>query len=311
MKTPIPRLSGLLALAGLVSLSYARAEDPFENLPKQVGLLVEYYEVDHGALPPLLRDYQKEADATGLMGRMREMAEKGEARMVESTYIVTRSGQRAKIESIREYIYPTEWDPAEAPQKLTGPIDRDAAIMTPATPTAYEMRPVGNSLEIDPVIAADGEHLDLNLAPELVEFHGMKDWGHDVSTTPSPLFHSTKAMTAITMKFGGCELFGVFTPAPAHAKDGAGKRVLGFISPMKLMALSDPDLKRYRENPQALIDERFPPQKPGKAGDDPFDGGGDAPRRSGRARSAAPDQHPHRIHRGRCRPCQPHRPPTQ
>jgi hypothetical protein len=275
IKTPIPHLTGWLALAAILPFTVARADDPFDALPKQVGLLVEYYEVDHSALPPLLRDYQKEADATGLIARVREMAEKGEARMVESTYIVTRSGQRAKIESIREFIYPTEWDPAELPQKLTGPVDRDTEIRTPATPTAYERRPIGNTLEIDPIIGADGIHLDLNLAPELVEFHGMKEWGHDVSTTPSPLFHSMKVQTAITTKFGGCELFGVLTPPSSHGKDGEGKRVLGFISTMKLMALSDPDLKRYRENPQAWIDARFPPEVPRKEGADPFSGGGD------------------------------------
>ncbi len=275
MKNPIPHLPGWLALAATLPLSPALAEDPFESLPRQVGLLVEYYEVDHTALPPLLREYQKEADATGLLKSVQELAVKGEARMVESTYVVTRSGQRAKIESIREFIYPTEWDPAELPQKLNGPIDRGAEIRTPATPTAYEMRPVGNSFEVDPVIGADGVHLDINLAPELVEFHGMKDWGHDVSTTPAPLFHSMKVQTAIVAKFGGAELVGVFAPAPAHGQNGAGKRVLGFLSTRKLLALSDPDLKRYRKNPQALIDERFPPEEPGASVDDPFAGGGD------------------------------------
>lgn len=255
MNYPNSRIPGrlVLSLAGALALPFssASAHDYFQS---QLGILVEYYEIDHAALPPMLREYQKQPDASGLLKQVQEMAKNGAARMTESGYLVTRSGQRAKIESMREFIYPTEWEPAELPQKLSGPIDRDVQLVTPATPTAYEMRPVGNTLEVDPVITADGNYVDLNIAPELVEFHGFKNWGHDESTTPMPLFHSTKTSTAMTVKLSGTELLGVFTPSAAHGKEGKGKRVLGFVSAYDIVATTKKDFANFEKDPEKFME---------------------------------------------------------
>ncbi len=93
---------------------------------------------------------------------------------------MARSGQRAKIEVIREFIYPTEYDPPEIPNQFGGqglvvgggPIGGGGGgvgggfPVTPATPTAFETRNTGVTLEVDPVLGADEFTIDLNLAPE-------------------------------------------------------------------------------------------------------------------------------------------------
>ncbi|MCP4847696.1 MAG: type II and III secretion system protein [Verrucomicrobiaceae bacterium] len=152
--------------------------------------------------------------------------------------VVTRSGQRAKIEIIREFIYPTEFDPPEIPQDFGGGNNfggggfggggfaglqpnfgqaPNSFPVTPANPTAFEMRPVGVTLEVDPVVGADGFTIELNVAPEVVEFEGFINYGSPIQTgavdalgqpttvvltenrITQPVFSTRKLTTAVTI----------------------------------------------------------------------------------------------------------------
>ncbi len=111
---------------------------------------------------------------------------------------VTRSGQTSKIEIIEELIYPTEYEPPELPQQVGNQIGIDAGGLlapapanfpiTPATPTAFEKRDVGVTLEVNPIVSADRRYIELALKPEMVTFDGFVNYGtpitSGVSTTP-------------------------------------------------------------------------------------------------------------------------------
>ena len=111
--------------------------------------------------------------------------------LLSAPSVMARSGQRAKVEVIREFIYPTEYDPPEIPNQIGG----SSVIggggggvgggfpVTPANPTAFETRNTGVTLEVDPVIGADNFTIDLNLAPEVVEFEGFINYGSPIQTT--------------------------------------------------------------------------------------------------------------------------------
>lgn len=68
----------------------------------------------------------------------------------------TRSGQQATIEGIREFIYATEFKASQLTNateaKPTQLASSQIVAATPATPSAFEMRPIGFRMEIDPVI---------------------------------------------------------------------------------------------------------------------------------------------------------------
>ena len=195
-----------------------------------IGVLLEYYEVEQSVLPGMLRDYQSAPDASGLLKQIQSMEKNGEAKLVESSYSVAIPSQRNKIESVREHIYPTEYDPPEVPQTLTGPIDPKTVITTPTNPTAYDTRNVGNTFEFECHII-DG-FAALHIAPELVTFQGNINWSQGIATAQQPLFDVAKTESRLTVRFGGSELFGTFRPAGPPSS----KRVLGFISPTKLEA---------------------------------------------------------------------------
>lgn len=104
--------------------------------------------------------------------------------------VTTKNGLKATVEITREFIYPTEFDPPQLPQ---GGIAA-AAIATPTTPTAFEMRKTGVLLEVEPVISEDGRTVELTISPELTDFEGFVNYG-------SPIY--SPARTSFLFTSGG------------------------------------------------------------------------------------------------------------
>jgi len=149
---------------------------------------------------------------------VRALAQKKGVDLMSAPQVVTRSGQRAKIEVVREFIYPTEFDPPEIPERFLGGSGGISSFpVTPTTPTAFETRSVGVTMEVDPVIGNDGYTIDLNLAPEVVEFEGFINYGSPIRTSgidgngivqaveltenriEQPIFATRKVTTAVTI----------------------------------------------------------------------------------------------------------------
>jgi general secretion pathway protein D len=156
---------------------------------------------------------------------IRALDQKKGVDLLSAPSVMARSGQRAKIEVIREFIYPTEYDPPEIPNQFgsiggitTGGTSAGGGFpVTPATPTAFETRNTGVTLEVDPVLGADEFTIDLNLAPEVVEFDGFINYGSPILTSSvnalglvqpvvvtenrieMPVFNTRKVTTQVTI----------------------------------------------------------------------------------------------------------------
>jgi general secretion pathway protein D len=110
--------------------------------------------------------------------------------------VTARSGQKATIEIIREFIYPTEYEPPELPNSVGtsqfgngGIVDGQVGggtmssfPVTPATPTAFETRNTGVTLEIEPTIGDNDFVIDLRFVPEIVEFEGFINYGSPIQS---------------------------------------------------------------------------------------------------------------------------------
>ncbi|WP_018970976.1 Amuc_1100 family pilus-like protein [Rubritalea marina] len=122
---------------------------------------------------------------------MRGLSQKKGADVMTAPSIVARSGEKATIEIIREFIYPTEYEPPELPTQVgsSGSDDSGAVSnvfpVTPATPTAFETRNTGVTLEVEPTLGEDGYTIDLSFAPEIVDFEGFVNYGSPIQTTSS------------------------------------------------------------------------------------------------------------------------------
>ncbi|CAN5746706.1 hypothetical protein BH09VER1_BH09VER1_11450 [soil metagenome] len=98
--------------------------------------------------------------------------------LVSAPSVTTKSGLRATVQIVREFRYPSEFDLPQVTQ-TPGSIYTPAA---PTTPTAFEMKPVGITLEVEPTVGPDGYTIDLVLSPRVVEFDGFINYGSPINT---------------------------------------------------------------------------------------------------------------------------------
>jgi Type II secretory pathway, component PulD len=98
--------------------------------------------------------------------------------LVSAPKVTTKSGVRATIQIVREFRYPTEFDLPQVTQSA-GSIYTPA---TPTTPTGFETKPVGITLEVEPTVGPDGYTIDLILSPRVVEFDGFINYGNPIYT---------------------------------------------------------------------------------------------------------------------------------
>lgn len=130
--------------------------------------------------------------------------------------VPTKPGQIAKIEQVREFIYPTEYDPPELPNQVGGVIngvlttvDPDSIPVTPATPTAFETRSLGKIIEVEPTVSQDNQTVNVNITLDFSEFAGFINYGTPIMNfagrpivlTPNeilmPVFDSVKETTNV------------------------------------------------------------------------------------------------------------------
>lgn len=106
--------------------------------------------------------------------------------LLSDAHVVVKPGQIAKIEQVREFIYPTEYDPPEIPNSL-GVVQVGNLILisdvppafpvTPATPTAFETRKIGKRLELEPTVSSDNKTVSVNVLMDFTEFSGFINYG--------------------------------------------------------------------------------------------------------------------------------------
>ncbi|MFM7605321.1 MAG: hypothetical protein ACKO8Z_08995, partial [Prosthecobacter sp.] len=131
---------------------------------------------------------------------LRGLAQKKGVDVAVSPNVTTKSGVKATVEITREFIYPTEFDPPQLPQGGGGGGGLGGGtpppmIATPTTPTAFETRNTGVTLEAEPTVGPDGNTIELNLSPEVVEFDGFINYGSPILSPSSSAFQAVTSGT--------------------------------------------------------------------------------------------------------------------
>lgn len=149
---------------------------------------------------------------------MRGLDQKKAADVLATPSITTRSGQVASIKMVKEFIYPTEYEPPEMPQS----IDSAATLpIVPAFPTSFETRDTGVFLEVLPTADSNRQYIDVALKPVMTEFEGYVNYGAPInliadSTTTllaknsilMPVFSVKKVDTSMVISDGATVVVG-------------------------------------------------------------------------------------------------------
>ena len=97
-------------------------------------------------------------------------------RHLSTNWIECRSGQRAKVEAVRDFVHPVS-------NRIVAAVATDGAAAKDQAPVGtisgdFETKKIGTSIEIDPVLGADGATVDMNYSISY-------DYA-EPSTTPEP-----------------------------------------------------------------------------------------------------------------------------
>ena len=114
---------------------------------------------------------------------IRALNQKKGVDLLSAPKVTTKSGQRAIIEVIREFRYPTTFTPPQVPSINAGSGGNSTvaiSVVTPTTPQTFETRNTGVTLEVEPIVGGDGATVDLNLVPQVVEFEGFINYGSPI-----------------------------------------------------------------------------------------------------------------------------------
>jgi len=124
---------------------------------------------------------------------MRGLSQKKGADIMTAPSVVATPGQTATIEIIREFIYPTEYDPPELPNQVGGGLGGGGLggggggggglgfPVTPANPTSFETKNTGVTLEVEAQIDANDSLIELRFTPTIVEFEGFINYGSPIT----------------------------------------------------------------------------------------------------------------------------------
>ena len=144
---------------------------------------------------------------------LRALNQKKGIDVLSAPKVTTKSGSSATVEVIREFRYPSEYEPPQVPQ-TTG---SGTQPITPATPTSFEMRPVGVRLEVEPTVGSDNYTIDRRLVPEVTEFEGFINYGSPIlnrgvvvteNVINYPVFSERKVETSVSIYDGQTVVLG-------------------------------------------------------------------------------------------------------
>jgi general secretion pathway protein D len=221
--------------------------DPVGQFPVTGGNRSGSFSISGNAIDTLLNGTGAASVAPGIFGLsgvftdpqfqvvIRALNQKKGIDLLSAPRVTTKSGQRAVIEIVREFRYPTQFQPPQIPQTFGGSNNPNVAIgqatggtfpVTPTTPTGFETRNTGVTLEVEPVVGPDGITIDLNLVPQVVEFEGFINYGSPIRTssvnalgmaqtvelTPNiinqPIFSTRKVTTSVSVWDGQTVVLG-------------------------------------------------------------------------------------------------------
>ena len=233
---------GILLMAGPVfSQEVAKEADPFAGkaaLEKFEGspswdVTCEVFSLPLSEAAKLKRLRKSDAeDYAELVQRV----ESGKAKQEEFLMLRTTEGAGTTVEEISEMIYATEYEPPELPNEIGNlgeDIEKAKMLVTPATPSAFDTKNVGSTLEVA-LTAGDDEKVEVRLAMNLVSYLGRQVWGQGLAESEMPRFALQNVKTGLEVTPDSPSLIGSISPPEALQPEEGERQVwLAFVTVSK------------------------------------------------------------------------------
>ena len=135
---------------------------------------------------PLIADLNDDAKIEAAWTTAQQMIARGEATLAANLVLKGEAEKTLLSESVEELRYATEFDPPQLPQDV--PKEKIAEVLknwpvVGITPTAFETRKMGATLELNATVSDDGEWISAEVTPQHVRL--LRFAKYDAGTMPS------------------------------------------------------------------------------------------------------------------------------
>lgn len=173
-----------------------------QELKKQVFVEIEWISLPSGTVTKIIK--QTKSSSSPLRSAVQKLIINNLATVINHTATVATTGETARIESVLQMIYPTEYttgsfDMYSGQTFLNWRVARSGNLNN----SSFEERPVGSVFEFEPTVVGDRIYIDIE--PEMVNFLGIKriathtdKWGHNHGVMPNFSKYTTKTSTTQT-----------------------------------------------------------------------------------------------------------------
>jgi Flp pilus assembly secretin CpaC len=133
------------------------------------------------------------------------LKDEGKGKQLAPFKLVTINGVNAMVESVKEYIYPTEFT------VIPSDTNAVAGVRFGVQPGAFETRELGQIINFTPTVSPDNRTINLTVLLERSELVGEKDYGFDYTDKngntnhvpmPQPIFQSHNVTTCAIIHDG-------------------------------------------------------------------------------------------------------------
>jgi hypothetical protein len=238
-----------LLLAGSISVSTQPAsaeDDPFapgqgngarerDNRPKFISVCFETFSVEMAEAAAL---YQGQPNDPALYNELTARVAKGKARQESFAVLRARSGEKALLKGVTEFIYPVSYLPVAKPDEKsadgsapTGAAPASETTAAPANPalplaSGFKTRGVGFTLEIEPTMMVDSRMIALRIVPSFANLADRTKWGSTEYGMETPVFETQEAVVASNVLSGQPQLLSTLNRPPVSKVDAdSAKRI--------------------------------------------------------------------------------------
>ena len=148
------------------------------------------------------------ADERAPYDRLEALAKAGKAQLTGLISVSTKTGGHGVVESIDGVPYPTEFEPGDRAHDIAFPI-------------GYNLRNVGDTLELEPVLGEDGKTIEVNIVTQSIRFDGFHDRRTEPHAMPfgQPQFREEKVTTSTKVVSGRPVFLATATTAAPDGPD--------------------------------------------------------------------------------------------
>ncbi len=205
-----------------------------------VRISVEWIEMSSSDATELLRTPRETTNDSDLRNQVDKLISTDKAVMYESKVTTSRMGKPSRNESVREEIYPTEYDPPSLPGTFSSEADTTPVWTSSSkglsgfVPTAFETRHTGVSVEIDPSYDSETNTFSLSMYADMVnlvsqnKFATYKDERMKADMT-MPIFYTNRFKIHLIVRPGEYLLVTTLTPFDEDGKLDRAKKLVVFV----------------------------------------------------------------------------------